>query len=179
MRRSILTLFAVLTLFSCNKKAEEPNPLVPIEISYVVPTTDISVPEFIFPVIDDHGISSGYGYRDVVVKGIGGEEGDFHRGIDVVASEDSKIVAASSGIVYIHYPPPSKWYKGHPVFGGFIVIKHTDFVFSLYGHMDKTYVKVGQFVQRGDVIGELGNTGISTGPHLHFEILLNPANFVE
>jgi murein DD-endopeptidase MepM/ murein hydrolase activator NlpD len=42
-----------------------------------------------------------------------------------------------------------------------------------YAHLNKALVKVGDYVQRGDVIGELGNTGRSTGPHLHYEVLLN------
>lgn len=137
------------------------------------------LPVFIMPIQDIYAISSGFGNRKVVIQGMGGEEGDFHRGVDLVSKKDAKIVASASGRVYIHYPPPNGFFKGHPIFGGLIVLDHGNNIYSLYGHLSKSYVRENQYVKQGEVIGIVGNTGASTGTHLHFEILINPMRLIE
>lgn len=134
---------------------------------------------FIFPIKEIYRISSSVGNRKVIVEGLGGEDGDFHRGIDIVAPEGSSIIASKGGIVYLHYPPPTRYYKGHPVFGGLVVLYHGNGVYTNYGHLSKSFVRIGQFVAQGEEIGIIGNTGISTGTHLHFEIIYNPITLIK
>ena len=79
-------------------------------------------------------------------------------GEDILASLSGKVV--SSG-----------WYNS--VYGNVVILNHGNNIQTFYAHMSKTLVKVGQEVKRGDVIGKVGSTGLSTGPHLHFEIRIN------
>jgi len=151
--------------------------LVPEPVMPYVPT--IPVPEFTFPLDSRFHVSSHYGTRKQVIKGMGGEEGDFHRGVDLVAPRGTRILAAASGTVLMHYPPPSRVYKGHPVFGGMIVLRHPHGFYTVYGHMSQTFVREGQAIEQGQEIGVIGNTGRSTGLHLHFEIGFDPMLFFE
>jgi len=86
----------------------------------------------------------------------------MHKGIDIAAPKGSKIKASNSGKVAV-----SMGGDGH---GNTVVINHGGGIFSFYYHMSKRYVKKGQKVKKGDVIGAVGSTGLSTGPHLHWQI---------
>lgn len=116
-------------------------------------------------------ITSGYGYR----RNPFGRGREFHKGIDIANKSGTKIKAAGSGVVtYAGY------YGGY---GKVIIISHGYGYQSIYGHNKKLFVKVGQHVKKGEVIAEMGNTGKSTGPHLHFEIRyygkpVNPKNII-
>jgi len=89
------------------------------------------------------------------------KENDFHNGIDLRAAyEDTYAIA--DGTVEI-----AKYYTEG--IGNCVVINHGTFM-AVYGHLDSFNVKRGQFIEKGHVIGTTGNTGTSTGPHLHFEI---------
>src|SRR5574340_187578 len=127
------------------------------------------------PPLATYVISSPVGYRvDPMGGGEGGEE--FHRGLDMVGPHNSPILAAGDGVVVEHWPAPGTRtrtggvFRGHPVFGGMIVIDHGDGVWTLYGHMSSTFVYTGQRVKAGDKIGIQGATGDATGEHLHFEV---------
>tara|TARA_X000001036_G_scaffold58487_1_gene48124 strand:+ start:106 stop:885 length:780 start_codon:yes stop_codon:yes gene_type:complete len=86
----------------------------------------------------------------------------LHGGIDIVASEGTPIRATSSGVVVF-----SSWtYE----MGNLIIIYHGDDYFTHYGHNQQNIISRLDIVKKGDVIGYVGNTGISSGPHLHFEI---------
>jgi len=87
---------------------------------------------------------------------------DNHFGVDVVATEGEPIKASASGVVVL-----SNW---TPDLGNTVIIYHSDGYFTIYGHNQRNYVESHQYVNRGDVIGFVGNTGKSKGPHLHFEI---------
>ena len=87
----------------------------------------------------------------------------LHKGIDIAYSRGTKVVSTADGKV-IEKAFDSGGY------GNYIVIKHKYGFYTRYAHMDKVYVKEGQNVQQGEVIGTLGNTGLSTGPHLHYEV---------
>lgn len=104
------------------------------------------------------GISSPYGYRIHPIYKVK----KFHAGIDINAPSGANIVAANSGKVIL-----AGWNGGY---GNCIIIDHGDGIATLYGHQSALLVSVGQRVNKGDVIGKVGSTGLSTGPHLHFEV---------
>ena len=84
-----------------------------------------------------------------------------HNGIDIVAKEGTPILASASGVVVF-----SGWtYE----FGNMIILYHGDDYFTHYGHNKNNLVNQLEMVNRGDVIGLVGSSGMSTGPHLHFE----------
>ena len=104
----------------------------------------------------------------------------FHNGVDIGAPLGTPIFAAESGRIIAvgntdAYCPPV-WY-GRKKYGGsygkYIVIKHENNLSTLYSHLSLSAVKIGDIVNRGDLIGYSGNTGFSTGPHLHFTIYAN------
>jgi murein DD-endopeptidase MepM/ murein hydrolase activator NlpD len=100
----------------------------------------------------------------------------YHKAYDVANKGGGSILAADSGTVVASSWDPSGY-------GNKVVIDHGNGYVTLYGHLSILQVHVGQRVNRGDVIGQMGNTGRSTGTHLHFEIrqggvLLNPGNFL-
>ena len=91
--------------------------------------------------------------------------GRAHTGLDVAAATGTKIYAAASGTV------TNASYSGG--YGNLIIIDHGNGVETYYGHCSKIYAKVGDTVETGDLIGLVGSTGNSTGPHLHFEVRIN------
>ena len=88
--------------------------------------------------------------------------GSFHDGIDIANSTGTPIYAAKKGTVIDSGPQTG--------YGNWIRIKHEDGYTTLYGHMNKLYVEVGQEVEAGEYIADMGNEGFSTGPHLHFGV---------
>ena len=89
-----------------------------------------------------------------------------HRGIDIATSWSAPVYAAGDGVVV-----RAGWlYTGY---GFSVVIRHKDGLATLYGHMTNPMVHVGDYVRRGQQIGEVGSTGNSTGPHVHFEVRKN------
>ncbi len=116
-------------------------------------------------------ISSGFGQR--VDPFTGG--GEFHEGIDFAAPEGTRIRAVAAGIV--------TWAGQRGGYGNMVQIDHGNGYATRYGHAYRVLVHVGQTVQRGDVLALVGDTGRSTGPHVHFEVLrngheVNPARFI-
>jgi murein DD-endopeptidase MepM/ murein hydrolase activator NlpD len=87
----------------------------------------------------------------------------LHKGLDIAYGRGKNIVAAASGQVI------EKKFEALG-FGHFIIIRHRYGFYTKYAHLDKVYVKEGDIVTQGQVIGVMGNSGLSTGPHLHFEI---------
>jgi murein DD-endopeptidase MepM/ murein hydrolase activator NlpD len=126
----------------------------------------------LLPPMDSFWISSGSGYRDDPMGGK--EESQLHKGLDLVGPHRAPVKAAAAGVIAEHWPAPNGYYKGHPIFGGLVVIDHLDGTLTLYGHLSTTYVGEGDRVEAGEIIGRQGNTGISTGEHLHFEVIVNP-----
>jgi len=106
-------------------------------------------------------LSSGFGYRKSPFTG----EKEFHRGIDISTRLGGPILAPADGIVAKVY-----WDHGY---GRTMIIKHGHGLFTKYAHLKKILVKKGQFVRRGETVALVGNTGRSTGPHLHYEVHLN------
>ena len=89
----------------------------------------------------------------------------FHAGTDFGAEQGSPILAAETGVVLF-----AGWYGGY---GNAVILEHGDGLTTLYGHASRLNVREGQTVKKGDVIAAVGTTGLSTGPHLHFEVRRN------
>lgn len=88
-----------------------------------------------------------------------------YNGVDLAAPVGTPIYASASGLVVI-----SKNYGWNGGYGNYIVIEHPNKTQTVYGHMSKNTFYQGQYVAQGQVIGNVGSTGRSTGPHLHFEV---------
>jgi murein DD-endopeptidase MepM/ murein hydrolase activator NlpD len=112
---------------------------------------------FIYP-LKKGRFSSNYGMRVHPIS----RKWKFHGGLDIATPIGSKVYAAAEGTVKY-----AGWGKGY---GRLVVLKHKYGYTSWYGHLSKALVKKGQKVSQGDLIAISGNTGRSTGPHLHFEI---------
>jgi len=120
-------------------------------------------------------ISSGFGIRyGVFAKNV--KNLTEHAGIDLVADEGDLVVSSADGVVeYIEIK--------NPTYGKLIIIKHSLGFRTYYAHLSTISVKFGQKVNSGDIIGKVGMTGESTGPHLHYEIRIedipiDPMNFI-
>ncbi|GEM_PF-725838 len=87
----------------------------------------------------------------------------WHHGVDLDLNTGDPVYASFDGIVRI-----SRYSRGG--YGNFVVLRHYNGLETLYGHLSKAHVKVGQFVKAGEEIGKGGSTGRSTGPHLHYEV---------
>ena len=115
-------------------------------------------------------MASGYGVRiDPVYR-----TKKFHAGMDFTANTGTDVYATGDGTVTY-----SGWMQGY---GNTIMIDHGFDYVTLYGHLSKTIAKKGDKVKRGSIVGLVGNTGKSTGPHLHYEVRFkgkpqNPMNF--
>lgn len=90
---------------------------------------------------------------------------EFHEGIDIVNQIGTAVVAPADGVV--------TQAGQHPVYGNTLTISHGYGYTTFYGHLSRTATKSGQKVKRGEIIAWLGNTGRSTGPHLHYEVRIN------
>jgi len=113
---------------------------------------------FLFPLVK--GIkTSGFGSRR---NPFNGKSYEFHKGIDLACSVGSKVFAARKGTVIF------KGYKGG--YGKLIIIEHEYGYRTYYGHLSQYKVKIGQVIKAGVTIALSGNTGRTTGPHLHFEV---------
>lgn len=114
--------------------------------------------------------ASGFGWRiDPIYR-----TRRFHAGMDFSAPVGTDIFATGNGTI-----TKAGWQQGY---GNAVVINHGFGYVTLYGHMYKTLVRPGQKVKRGDIIGLVGSTGKSTGPHLHYEVhykgqIMNPQNY--
>lgn len=116
-------------------------------------------------------LASGYGYRIHPIY----KTSMMHEGIDFTAPIGTEIYATGNGTV------AKVEYNGRG-YGNNVVINHGFGYSTLYGHMSRFAVRPGQKIKRGDVIGYVGNTGSSTGPHVHYEVIKNgkkidPINF--
>jgi murein DD-endopeptidase MepM/ murein hydrolase activator NlpD len=106
-------------------------------------------------------LTSSFGFRRDPFNG----KRKIHEGLDIAARTGSPVVATADGIV--------SSVKTEPGYGKMVTIDHGYGYRSLYGHNSKFSVKVGQRVRRGDQIASVGNTGRSTGSHVHYEVRLN------
>lgn len=121
--------------------------------------------------VADGFVGSGFGWRSDPFNG----EMTRHEGIDFAAPAGTPVHAAAGGVVLSA--------EFHPVWGNLVEIDHGNDLLTRYAHLARSAVKTGDLVKRGQKIAEVGSTGRSTGPHLHFEVHLkgvaqNPAKFL-
>lgn len=103
-------------------------------------------------------VTSRFGWRSHPVSG----QEDFHTGVDIAAAQGTPILAALPGVV------EQTGYSES--YGNFVVLRHSDNLRTTYNHCSEILAKEGEQLARGDRIALVGSTGISTGPHLHFEV---------
>jgi len=103
-------------------------------------------------------VSSGFGHRISPFTG----RDTMHSGVDITAPMRTPVIAPAAGVVHFA--------GAEAGLGNTVTLLHGFGMKTVYGHMDKTKVRTGQTVRRGDVLGWVGNTGLSTGPHLHYEV---------
>ncbi len=125
-----------------------------------------SVSSFVSPVAG--AISSGFGWRVHPITG----ERKLHKGVDFAAPTGTPIFAAADGVV-----TDAGWTDGG--YGNIVELRHENGAVTLYAHTNKVFVSKGQTVVRGQAIAEVGTTGRSTGPHLHFEVQPDVKNAVD
>ena len=106
-------------------------------------------------------ISSSFGWRSDPIKGVE----RHHAGIDLPDLWGSRVMATGPGVVRI-----AGWVHGY---GNLVEIEHPDGVRTRYGHLSRLHVFPSERVEQGQVIGQVGSTGRSTGPHLHYEVRVN------
>ena len=116
----------------------------------------------IIPVdMEEPRISSGFGWR----KSPFTKRREFHAGIDIRGPRGTKILAPASGVVIN---------RGYDQWiGNYLVVQHTKEIKTIYGHLSRISVDKGIKVRRGDPLGLMGNTGLSTGSHLHYAVIRN------
>ncbi|PAX51318.1 M23 family metallopeptidase [Brunnivagina elsteri] len=127
----------------------------------VTNTTNLSNGQIAFPTTKSAPLTSEFGWRKHPVTG----DRRFHTGIDFGAALGTPIYAIAPGKVEFAGE------KGG--YGNTVIVNHGAGKSTLYGHASKLYVREGQQVVRGQMVAAVGSTGMSTGPHLHFEVRIN------
>ena len=123
--------------------------------------TGAAAGSYSWPCASSTYITSKFGYRIHPIF----QTQKYHSGVDIAANSGEPITAAAGGTITIAEYSSS--------YGNYVVIYHSDGTTTLYAHMSSMAVSAGQTVSKGDVIGYVGSTGNSTGPHLHFEVRVN------
>ena len=126
------------------------------KVSAGVATTSVSVPSAM--PLTDARLSSGYGMRNHPV--LGGRRG--HKGVDLAAPTGTPVYATADGVVR-----KADWFSSY---GKYISIEHGASLQTRFAHLSDMVVSAGDKVKKGDLIGYVGSTGRSTGPHLHYEV---------
>ncbi len=106
-------------------------------------------------------LGSAFGWRIDPITG----QSALHTGLDFPAETGTSILAAAGGVVVVQ--------EYHPQYGNLVEVDHGNGLISRYAHSSRVYVKRGDLVKRGQKLAEVGNSGRSTGAHLHFEVLVN------
>ena len=126
-----------------------------------------SLDKFVFPVSSNRRTSQ-YGGRRVFIYANGRSDTSIHAGIDIGVPTGTEVRACARGKVVLA--------RNRIVTGETVIIEHLPGVYSLYYHLDKITVEEGSIVEAGFPLGESGSTGLSTGPHLHWEIRVGTEN---
>ncbi len=137
---------------------------------FIALPTSVSIPSRM--PVDGVTLTSGYGMRWHPV--LGGRRA--HKGVDLAAPSGTPIYASADGVV-----SKAEWFAGY---GLFVSLEHGGDIQTRYGHMSRLNAYAGQKVRKGDLIGYVGSTGRSTGPHLHYEVrvagmAVNPVPYMQ
>ncbi len=146
-------------LFSNWQSLDKPQALVAAGAAYSVlrgAGRSVSIPSRM--PVEGIRLTSGFGMREHPV--LGGLR--QHKGVDLAAPTGTPIYATADGEV-----SKAEWFSGY---GLFVALEHGAEIQTRYGHMSRLNVAAGQYVHKGDLIGYVGTTGRSTGPHLHYEV---------
>ena len=116
-------------------------------------------------------LSSHYGYRNDPFTG----HRAWHQGVDFAGNEGDQVIAVASGVV--------SWSGDRSGYGTMVEVAHGDGLVTRYAHNDENLVKVGDLVRKGEAIALMGNTGRSTGAHVHFEVFkhgrpVDPSSYI-
>ena len=119
-------------------------------------------------------VSSDFGFRNETIYA--DHEPYFHRGVDIASTEGNPVVSSGDGIV-------SRVGYDEDGYGNLVIVDHGHGLQTYYAHLAEIKTKQGKKVQRGEIIGSVGSTGRSTGPHLHYEVRIfdipvNPDNYI-
>jgi murein DD-endopeptidase MepM/ murein hydrolase activator NlpD len=137
-------------------KAPMPTGAIGVPQARMPGTLAVSIPSRI--PLEGYHFTSGFGMR--VHPVLGGRR--QHKGIDLAAPMGTPVYAAANGEV-----SKAEWFSGY---GLYVALEHGADIQTRYGHMSRLNVAAGQMVHKGDLIGYVGSTGRSTGPHLHYEV---------
>jgi murein DD-endopeptidase MepM/ murein hydrolase activator NlpD len=151
---------------------EEDSSFSDLQVTGYIITDSWSSGTLAWPVPATHHISSYYGHRTAPTRGAS----TYHRGIDVGVSSGTTVVASADGTVVATGYSSAR--------GKYVLVKHANGLMTRYQHLSKSLVSKGATVLRGQPIAKSGNTGISTGSHLHYEVLknghtVNPLNYIK
>ncbi|MDE6092508.1 MAG: peptidoglycan DD-metalloendopeptidase family protein, partial [Ruminococcus sp.] len=147
-----------------------------------VPITSPSKQPYIWPVPNFYYVISGYGERDGLQhKGIDISDADIN-GATICAARDGIVISVNNSCEHNYGKPEGSCGCGGD-FGNYVIISHDGTYSTVYAHMSYVSVSAGDYVEQGQVIGAVGSTGWSTGPHLHFELRVdgyaeNPLDYV-
>lgn len=138
-----------------------------LQLPHNVASSNLNKPStFVWPTIGE--ISAGFGWRIHPITG----SKSLHKGLDIAAPMGAPIVAAADGVVSY-----ANWDDGG--YGNLVELKHANGMKTLYAHASRLLVSEGQQIRQGQAIAEVGSTGRSTGPHLHFEVQLDSKTAVD
>ena len=148
-----------VSLSQKNKQRSSKEYKEAIKVYNTVTPTNYWYKDFIYPIHSK--ITSAFGtkrvYNDTIKS--------YHTGIDFKAKMNTDVYASNNGVVKVS---SNRFYAGNS-----IIIDHGQGIYTCYFHLNKMFVDIGDFVQQGDLIGLSGNTGRTTGPHLHFATFVN------
>lgn len=148
-----------LTATSLGSRAKTPQPPEGYSVESYLPLQPLALP------LSGFSVTSGYGWRRHPVSGTM----NFHTGVDLAAAEGTPIGAVLEGIVL-------DTGRGNS-YGNYVLLLHRDGVATRYCHMQYVFVRRGETVGQGDVLGTVGSTGMATGPHLHFELSFDDMHY--
>jgi murein DD-endopeptidase MepM/ murein hydrolase activator NlpD len=161
--RAVEPLSAIPTVSKLSVPSLSPLPVVQPAANTGTTAPVLSISNYatadglIYPLASPAPMTSNFGWRTHPITG----NRRFHAGVDLGAPSGAPVVAAATGRVVI-----AGWHGGY---GKAVAIEHNGKLQTLYGHLSEIFVQEGQEIRQGTVIGRVGSTGNSTGPHLHFE----------
>jgi len=175
MKKILVLPLAILLLSAFTNNGARDNFIDKSSFAASIENQSEDIPS-IFPVkkLDGVEISSGFGMRVHPIS----KKKVMHNGVDIKAPEGTPVYATANGMVR-EIRSNHEEGKGY---GKYIIIDHSNGYSTMYTQLSKINVKEGQEIKKGDVIGLVGSTGISTGPHLHYEVMkdgenVNPENY--